>query len=95
MKNTFVGKSVNPDFQTSDLTARDRKNLGGSIGGEKMDKKKSSNKCLECMAEIKIGDDTQKGEVITCSECSTDLEVVQVKPLKLALAPEVQEDWGQ
>lgn len=60
-----------------------------------MDKQKSSNKCLECMAEIKIGSDIQKGEVITCSECSTDLEVVQVKPLKLVLAPEVQEDWGQ
>lgn len=52
-------------------------------------------KCLECGAEIKIERDTILGEVIICSECTTDLEIVSLKPLKLALAPEVQEDWGQ
>jgi alpha-aminoadipate carrier protein LysW len=52
-------------------------------------------KCLECQAEIKPGNDLQKGEVVTCPECSTDLEIISVKPLKIALAPEVQEDWGQ
>jgi lysine biosynthesis protein LysW len=57
--------------------------------------KKETNKCLECMAEVKVGADAQKGEVISCPECSTDLEIVSVRPLKLALAPEVQEDWGQ
>lgn len=61
-----------------------------------MDKaKKNSVKCLECMAEIKIEEDIKKGEVVTCSECNTDLEVIQVTPLKLKLAPQVQEDWGQ
>ena len=60
-----------------------------------MDKNKGSNKCLECMAEIKIEKDAQKGEVVSCPECSTDLEITSIKPLKLALAPEVQEDWGQ
>jgi len=54
-----------------------------------------NTKCLECQAEIKLGDDLQKGEVITCPECSTDLEIISVKPIKVKLAPVVQEDWGQ
>lgn len=60
-----------------------------------MSNKKNEIKCLECQAQITLEADVQAGEVITCPECSTDLEVIQVKPLKLGLAPEVQEDWGQ
>jgi alpha-aminoadipate carrier protein LysW len=60
-----------------------------------MNNKKIETKCLECQAQISLDTTTQVGEVITCPECSTDLEVIQVKPLKLSLAPEVQEDWGQ
>jgi len=60
-----------------------------------MNNKKIETKCLECQAQISLDVTTQAGEVITCPECSTDLEVIQVKPLKLILAPEVQEDWGQ
>lgn len=52
-------------------------------------------KCLECQAEISVEKDIKKGEVVTCPECSTDLEVIEEKPLKLGLAPKVQEDWGQ
>ncbi len=52
-------------------------------------------KCLECHGEITVADDTQAGEVITCPECSTDLEVLSVNPIKLAPAPVAQEDWGQ
>ena len=57
--------------------------------------KNNEAKCLECQAQLNLGSDIQKGEVITCGECSSDLEVVSVKPLKLSLAPKVQEDWGQ
>jgi len=54
-----------------------------------------STKCLECQAEIKLDEDLQKGEVVTCPECSTDFEVISIKPLKIKLAPAVEEDWGQ
>lgn len=57
--------------------------------------KKTETICLECQAKIILNPDIQNGEVVTCSECSTDLEIIQVKPIKLGLAPEVQEDWGQ
>ena len=60
-----------------------------------MSNQKIVTKCLECQAQINLDPNAQIGEVITCAECSTDLEVIQIKPLKLNLAPEVQEDWGQ
>ncbi len=60
-----------------------------------MSDQKKEAKCLECQAEIILEPDLQAGEVITCPECSTDLEVKQVNPLKFSLAPAVQEDWGQ
>ena len=52
-------------------------------------------KCLECQPEIILNEDLMVGEVVTCPECSSDFEVLKVKPLKLGPAPEVQEDWGQ
>ena len=52
-------------------------------------------KCLECQTEIILNEDLMVGEVVTCPECSSDFEVLKVKPLKLGPAPEVQEDWGQ
>lgn len=60
-----------------------------------MSNKKIEAKCLECQAKITLELNVLTGEVITCPECSTDLEVIKVKPLTLGLAPKVQEDWGQ
>lgn len=60
-----------------------------------MSNQKNEVKCLECQAQITLETDLQVGEVITCPECSTDLEVKQVNQLKLSIAPKVQEDWGQ
>ena len=51
--------------------------------------------CIECGNELKLGEDVEVGELITCSDCGTDLEVTSLKPLKLELAPEEEEDWGE
>jgi alpha-aminoadipate/glutamate carrier protein LysW len=37
----------------------------------------------------------QVSEIVECSECSVELEVLAAEPLTLALAPEVEEDWGE
>jgi alpha-aminoadipate carrier protein LysW len=36
-----------------------------------------------------------RGEVLRCADCAVELEVTATTPLTLALAPEVQEDWGE
>ncbi|HEX2051143.1 MAG TPA: lysine biosynthesis protein LysW [Actinomycetota bacterium] len=51
--------------------------------------------CPECGSNVGVQDGTRFGEVVTCGECGVELEVIQTAPLQLALAPEVEEDWGE
>ena len=51
--------------------------------------------CIECEGNIDIPEDTEEGEIIECPECGTELEVVGIDPVELALAPEEEEDWGE
>ena len=53
------------------------------------------NECNVCGADILLGEDVVKGELIECEDCGCELEVVSVSPLKLEEAPEAEEDWGQ
>jgi alpha-aminoadipate/glutamate carrier protein LysW len=51
--------------------------------------------CPECAAEINLADGTEVGEIIVCSDCGVDLEVVGLNPAAVQLAPMDQEDWGE
>jgi alpha-aminoadipate/glutamate carrier protein LysW len=51
--------------------------------------------CPECEGEIRFEDATVLSEIIECGECLTQLEIIATSPLMLALAPEVEEDWGE
>lgn len=50
--------------------------------------------CPECEAELALEDIIQ-GEIVVCPDCGVDLEVVELNPLKLELAPMEEEDWGE
>ncbi|NPV77405.1 MAG: lysine biosynthesis protein LysW [Anaerolineae bacterium] len=50
--------------------------------------------CPECDAELTL-DDIITGEIVVCSDCGVDLEVISLDPLKLELAPMEEEDWGE
>ncbi|MCK5472117.1 lysine biosynthesis protein LysW [Candidatus Gracilibacteria bacterium] len=52
-------------------------------------------KCPKCDGEIILATDAEVGEIITCDECSAELEVKNLDPVELDDAPEVQEDWGE
>jgi alpha-aminoadipate carrier protein LysW len=51
--------------------------------------------CPECGADVELGAKVEKGEIVQCSDCGSDLEVVSITPIELALAPEEEEDWGE
>lgn len=55
----------------------------------------NSADCPVCGAKVTVDDDTEAGEIMTCAECSSELEVVKVSPLELDVAPEEEEDWGE
>jgi alpha-aminoadipate carrier protein LysW len=49
--------------------------------------------CPECDAEIEIDEyDVDKGDLISCPECGTNLEVVGVSPVELDNAADEDED---
>jgi alpha-aminoadipate carrier protein LysW len=51
--------------------------------------------CVECGAGIPLQDDLILGEILSCPDCGAELEVTSLDPVQLALAPEVEEDWGE
>jgi alpha-aminoadipate carrier protein LysW len=50
--------------------------------------------CPECEAKIEVAVPVAN-EIVECGECHRELEVVTTSPVLLALAPEVEEDWGE
>ncbi len=51
-------------------------------------------KCPECDAELQL-QAPERGEIVECTDCGAELEVISAQPIELALAPEVEEDWGE
>ena len=52
-------------------------------------------KCLSCQSEVLLKENILLGEVVNCSDCGTDFEVIQTQPLQLGALPEIEEDWGE
>lgn len=51
--------------------------------------------CLACQSEFQVKEALLLGEVVSCSECGADFEVVGVNPFKIGELPEIEEDWGE
>jgi len=48
--------------------------------------------CPECDADVHVDLDTDKGEIVSCEECGTDLEVVGLDPVELDIVEEESDD---
>jgi alpha-aminoadipate carrier protein LysW len=44
--------------------------------------------CPECEADVHVDTDADKGDVVSCEECGTDLEVVGLDPVELDMVEE-------
>lgn len=51
--------------------------------------------CIECGAEVALPADVEAGEILDCSTCGVELEVLGTDPVEFDLAPELAEDWGE
>jgi len=49
--------------------------------------------CPVCGADFKLVDGTEKGEIITCNDCGSELEVTGTDSVQEA--PQEEEDWGE
>ncbi len=54
-----------------------------------------SVECLECAAEVSLAQDVMQGEIVVCSDCGVELEVISLDPVSVDLAPMEMEDWGE
>jgi alpha-aminoadipate carrier protein LysW len=44
--------------------------------------------CPECDADVHVDTDADKGDIISCEECGTDLELVGLDPVELDIVEE-------
>jgi alpha-aminoadipate/glutamate carrier protein LysW len=51
--------------------------------------------CPECEADIALPAGVMANELIACPDCGAELEVLSLDPVEVALAPDVEEDWGE
>jgi alpha-aminoadipate carrier protein LysW len=51
--------------------------------------------CIECGAAVTLHEDSEVGEIVDCTTCGAELEVVERNPPVLDRAPELEEDWGE
>ena len=52
--------------------------------------------CPECDADVQVDEDADKGDVVDCSDCGCQLEVVGLDPIELDVAEqEEDEEWTE
>jgi alpha-aminoadipate carrier protein LysW len=51
--------------------------------------------CPECEEPVDLAGPVRLNEILECAGCRSELEIVALDPPVLALAPEVEEDWGE
>jgi alpha-aminoadipate carrier protein LysW len=44
--------------------------------------------CPECDADVHVDTDGDKGDIVTCEECGTELEIVGLDPVELDIVEE-------
>jgi len=53
------------------------------------------SECPVCGGDVQLEKDIVIGELIECSDCGSELEILTVEPVSLGEAPETEEDWGE
>jgi alpha-aminoadipate carrier protein LysW len=54
-----------------------------------------STACPVCESSVDVNGTSRLSEIVECTDCRSELEVVATDPVMLAVAPEAEEDWGQ
>jgi alpha-aminoadipate/glutamate carrier protein LysW len=51
--------------------------------------------CPECVSTVALPESMYLNEILECSDCHVELEVLALDPVMVGLAPEIEEDWGE
>ncbi|RJX37560.1 lysine biosynthesis protein LysW [Paenibacillus pinisoli] len=56
----------------------------------------ASLNCLVCRSDIEVEEQASTGEIVECASCGQEHEVqVESQLVSIALAPEIEETWGE
>jgi alpha-aminoadipate carrier protein LysW len=55
----------------------------------------TTQSCPECEGAVALAEPVRLSEIARCPDCSSELEVVALDPVRLELAPDIEEDWGE
>jgi alpha-aminoadipate carrier protein LysW len=55
----------------------------------------TTSQCPQCDESVPVASEAVVSELLTCPSCKAELEIVALDPPELALAPEIEEDWGE
>ncbi len=47
--------------------------------------------CPECESDVYVDEDMERGDLVTCEECGTDLEVLSIDPPEVRLYDETED----
>ncbi len=48
--------------------------------------------CPECSEDVYVDADSEQGDVVSCDECGTDLEIVGLDPIELDIHDEADSE---
>ena len=51
--------------------------------------------CPECEADVHVDTDADKGDMVSCEECGTDLEIVGLDPVELDIVEDDESDLDE
>lgn len=67
----------------------------GTVATLHQGREPTMNECPVCGGDVELPRDPVEGELLECSECASELEILGLAPVVLAEAPEAEEDWGE
>ncbi|HEX6340520.1 lysine biosynthesis protein LysW [Umezawaea sp.] len=51
--------------------------------------------CPDCTETVPVQDGLRVTSIVVCPGCQVELEVIALDPTEFALAPEIEEDFGE
>ena len=55
----------------------------------------ATSTCPDCTEVVPAGDDVRVTSIVECPGCQAELEVIGTDPAEYALAPDIEEDFGE
>ncbi|MFI9720162.1 lysine biosynthesis protein LysW [Streptomyces sp. NPDC052396] len=55
----------------------------------------TASTCPECAEAVPTAPGLRVSSIVVCPACKVELEVIGLEPAEFALAPEIEEDFGE